>query len=326
MDPHTAAPSDPAAWARRAAGLDAADLLAGLRSRFLLPDGVVYLDGSSLGALPAAVPAALEDAVHRQWGTDLIRSWNANAWWDAPLRIGDTLGRLVGARPGQVVLRRLSTSDPDLQHPHRRRPALLNPDDLLLTDPVPLPDRPVPRRVRSPGFLGLDRARSVPIADLPAALAADGDRVAVAAYSAGRLPRTERELSDMAALTAAVHAAGAVVCWDLCRAAGAIPVELDAVGADFRGRLRLQVPVRPGPARPPSPASPPGTTTRSTTRSPDGTATPTRLRCTGRTPPHPASPRARIGTPPMLSMLALEAASHRVRRRRHGRRAPKSCP
>src|SRR5260370_20165315 len=92
-----------AALADRAAQLDAASPLAHTRERLLLPPGTVYLDGNSLGALPAAVPAALDDAVRRQWGGGLISSWFEEGWWQAPLRIGDRIGALIGAAPGQVV-------------------------------------------------------------------------------------------------------------------------------------------------------------------------------------------------------------------------------
>jgi kynureninase len=89
-----------------AAALDAADPLGRCRERFLLPEGKAYLDGNSLGALPAAVPEAMQDAVTRQWGTGLIGSWFAEdaAWWGLPQRLGDRVGRLLGAGQGQTVV------------------------------------------------------------------------------------------------------------------------------------------------------------------------------------------------------------------------------
>ena len=75
--------------------LDAADPLAAYREQFALPDGVIYLDGNSLGALPRATPAALADVATRQWGDRLIRSWN-EGWIDAPQRIGGKIAPLIG--------------------------------------------------------------------------------------------------------------------------------------------------------------------------------------------------------------------------------------
>jgi hypothetical protein len=84
--------------------LDADDPLASLRDQFELPAGIIYLDGNSLGALPKAVPARLREVACDEWGHDLIRSWNTAGWMDLAQRVGDKIGRLVGAGPGELVV------------------------------------------------------------------------------------------------------------------------------------------------------------------------------------------------------------------------------
>jgi kynureninase len=85
------------------AQLDAADPLAALRERFLLPEDIVYLDGNSLGALPRAVPDAVDRVLRQQWGGDLIASWNRHDWIGLPTRVGERIAALIGAAPGQVL-------------------------------------------------------------------------------------------------------------------------------------------------------------------------------------------------------------------------------
>src|SRR3546814_13483007 len=85
----------------RAREFDAADPLADFREQFLLPDGVIYLDGNSLGALPRATPARLEQVIRSAWGEGLIRSWNDSAWIGSARRVGGTVAPLRGARPGR---------------------------------------------------------------------------------------------------------------------------------------------------------------------------------------------------------------------------------
>ena len=87
----------------QAQALDAADPLAGFREAFDLPDGVIYLDGNSLGALPRATAPRLDDLIRREWGRDLITSWNTAGWIDAPQRAGAKIGRLIGAKANEVV-------------------------------------------------------------------------------------------------------------------------------------------------------------------------------------------------------------------------------
>ncbi|MFD4261581.1 kynureninase [Streptomyces sp. NPDC058534] len=285
----------------RAAALDAADPLAHVRDRFLLPEGTVYLDGNSLGALPAAVPQALEDAVHRQWGTDLIRSWNGNGWWEAPVRTGDAVGRLVGAAPGQVVAGD-STSVQlfnTLLAAARLRPGRR----LLLTDPDHFPtDQYIADSVGR--LLGLE-VRRVPAREAAAVLAAEGENVAVAAYAP--VDYRTGELYDMAALTAAAHAAGVLMHWDLCHAAGAMPIGLDAMQADFAVGCGYKY-LSGGPGAPAF-----AYIARRHQRDFDhpitgwhGHAEPFAM--SGTYTPAPDITRARISTPPLLSLLGLEAA------------------
>ncbi|MEU8471746.1 kynureninase [Streptomyces sp. NPDC029006] len=285
----------------QAVRLDADDVLAPLGERFLLPDGVVYLDGNSLGPLPAAVPQALTDVVSRQWGTDLIRSWNTNGWWDAPLRVGDAVGRLLGAAPGQTVA---GDSTSVQSFTALSAAAALRPDrTLLVTDPGHFPtDRYLAQAVADRHGL---EVRYVPPAGLASFLAAEGDRVAVISYSP--VDFRTGELYDMRSLTEAAHRVGALALWDLCHAAGALPLQLDAHEVDFAVGCGYKF-LNGGPGAPaylyvarrhhealdtPLPGW-------------NGHADPFGLN--RHYTPAPGIARARIGTPPILSLLALEAA------------------
>ena len=295
--------NDDASLDARAAALDAANPLRHCRERFLLPAGVSYLDGNSLGALAAAVPAALDDAVRRQWGTGLIGSWFAEdaAWWELPLRLGDRVGGLLGAAAGQTAVGD-STSVQifnTLIAAARLRPGR----DLLLTDAGHFPTDAY--LADSAGeLLGLEVRRITP-EELPATLAAEGSRVAVAAFPAVDFATGERW--DLPGLTAAVHAAGALVLWDLCHAAGALELALDAWEVDFAVGCTYKY-LSGGPGAPAFVYA--ARRHHAAMRQPltgwTGHADPFAMR-PGYEPAEGIG-RARVGTPTVLSMLALEAA------------------
>ncbi|WP_455361777.1 kynureninase [Streptomyces sp. SYSU K21746] len=285
--------------ADRAAALDAADELAKRRELFALPEGVVYLDGNSLGALPAAVPGRLADVVSREWGELLIRSWEESGWWTAPQRIGDRIAPLVGAAPGRIVagdstsvnVFKAVVAAVRLADPAR---------DEVLVDETTFP---------TDGYIAESAARMtgkrlVPVA--PARLAeALGPRTAAALvnhvdYRTGRL-------HDLPGLTAAIHEAGALAVWDLCHSAGALPVGLDAHGVDFAVGCTYKY-LNGGPG---SPAY-----LYVAERHQAGFDSPlpgwnSHADPFGMTPGYVAAEgavRGRVGTPDILSMLALEAA------------------
>jgi kynureninase len=204
---------------------DATDPLAGLRTRFALPDGVIYLDGNSLGALQPAVAARVRTVVEREWGQGLIRSWNEAHWVDLPRRIAGRLAPLVGARADELtVTDSTSTNLFKLLAAARR----LRPDRrVLLTDDANFPtDLYVAFGLAD--LLGDGEVRVVPTAEVLDHLDADVGVVTLTHvdYRTGRL-------HDPVAVTAAVHAAGALMVWDLSHSAGALDVDLHGWGADL---------------------------------------------------------------------------------------------
>lgn len=206
--------------------LDAADPLAAFGQRFNLPDGLVYLDGNSLGALPRDTPARVARAITDEWGRDLIRSWNTAGWMDMPMRIGDKIGRLIGALPGETVC-----ADSTSINVFKALSAALrlNPGrKVILSEPDNFPTD----LYMAQGLTGLlnDGHRLVLKTpdEIEAALNADTAVLMLTHvnYRSGRM-------HDMARLTEKAHAVGALVVWDLAHSAGAVPVDLTAAGADL---------------------------------------------------------------------------------------------
>ncbi|MCB5163520.1 kynureninase [Streptomyces bambusae] len=297
MSDRTGIPEGP--LAARAAELDAADELGKLRERFALPDGVVYLDGNSLGALPAGVPGRLADVVGREWGELLIRSWDESGWWTAPERIGDRIAPLVGAAAGRIVVGDSTSVNLFKALVGAARLAPEGRDELLV-DATTFP---------TDGYIAASAARMtglrvVPVE--PAALTgALGPRTAVALvnhvdYKSGRL-------HDLPALTAAAHAAGALVVWDLCHSAGALPVGLDAHAVDLAVGCTYKY-LNGGPGAPAYLYVNERHQAAFDTPLPGWNSHAEPFAMTSSYVPADGAVRGRVGTPDILSMLALEAA------------------
>jgi len=211
-----------------ARALDAADPLATMRARFTLPDGVIYLDGNSLGALPAATPAAIADATTRQWGERLIRSWN-EGWIDAPVRLGGKIAPLIGARADEVIVGdSTSASLFKALVAALREAARIDPARRVVLSEAG--NFPTDLHVAEGAVACVPGAslRVVPRGEVEAALGPD---VAVLMLTHVHYKTAARW--DMAAVTAAAHRAGALMLWDLSHSAGAVAVDLDGAGADL---------------------------------------------------------------------------------------------
>jgi kynureninase len=211
----------------RARALDAADPLAHVRDRFDLPDGVIYLDGNSLGAMPRRVPEDVQRVVREQWGRDLIASWNEHDWWGAQERVGEAVGRLVGAAAGQVLV--TDSTSVNLFKCYVAAARMRPGRRLVVSDPGVFPtDQYVLEGAAR--LLGLEIVHARPT-EVPALLSERGDDVALVSLS--HVDYRTGDLWDMASITSSAHGAGALVLWDLCHSAGAVPVDLDAWDVDL---------------------------------------------------------------------------------------------
>lgn len=208
-----------------AQALDAADPLRAFRDRFALPEGVIYLDGNSLGALPRSTPARLQAVAVEQWGQGLIRSWNAHDWVGAGRRVGAKIAPFIGAQPHEVVVADSTSANlykllvAAVKAQNGRRTILSEPGnfptDLYMAD-------------GAAWSVGDARVKTVPVAEIVEAI---DDDVAVVLLT--HVHYKSGAMLDMAGITAAAQAKGALVLWDLSHSVGAVPVDLNGCNADL---------------------------------------------------------------------------------------------
>jgi kynureninase len=207
---------------------DSVDPIRGFRDRFIIPDGIIYLDGNSLGPMPRATASILNRTIEQEWGRDLIRSWNNAAWFDMPVRLGDRVGELIGAAPGQTLV--CDTTSINLYKAVHAAIGLRPDRDVIIAEDESFPTdlyivegvmksagRPIKRRL-----IG---------ADGPSVEALLDRKVAVAVLS--HVNYRSGELLDVAAITRQLHDAGALVVWDLCHSVGVVEIAFDLHEIDF---------------------------------------------------------------------------------------------
>ena len=208
--------------------LDAQDPLRSLRDQFELPEGLIYLDGNSLGAMPRAAAARVALAVTQEWGQGLIRSWNSAGWFELPQRLGDKIAQLIGAAPGEVVAtdstsinlyKVLSAALQMAQQDSPQRQLIVSersnfPTDLYIAQAL----------CRERGY----RLKLVEPHEIAPTLDTD-----VAVLLLTHVNYRTGAMHDLAAVSTAAQAAGVLTVWDLAHSAGAVPLDLHAAGADF---------------------------------------------------------------------------------------------
>lgn len=227
--------------------LDSQDKLASFKEAFVIPDpNLIYFDGNSLGMMPKAAQEKSRQIVDEQWGVDLIRGWN-KGWWEAPSRVGDKIGQLIGAAPGQTLISdtvsinlfKLATSALTLQ-PNKTR-IITNtfnfPSDLYILQGINQLLTPSPNLGEGRGgggkyeILRIGAADNDITPDLAALEAAIDENTALVTLS--HVVFKSGYMYDMQRITDLAHAKGALVLWDLSHSVGSVPVRLDDCNADF---------------------------------------------------------------------------------------------
>ena len=209
------------------AALDAEDPLAPLRERFLIPEGLIYLDGNSLGPMPRAAAAALSRTIEQEWARDLITSWNSAGWFDMPSRLGDRIGALIGAAPGQTVV--CDTTSINLFKALSAAIALRPGRDVIVGEAGAFPtDLYIVEGAMSAAGRPMQRRL---IRDDVALEELLDEHVAAVVLS--HVDYRTGELLDVADLTRKAHEVGALVIWDLCHSVGVIEFAFDAEDVDF---------------------------------------------------------------------------------------------
>jgi kynureninase len=208
--------------------LDLRDPLRHLRDRFTIPDGVIYLDGNSLGPMPRAAASVLNRTIEQEWGHDLVRSWNSAGWFDMPVQLGDRVGALLGAAPGQTLV--CDTTSINLFKAIHAAIGLRPDRDVVIAEDAAFPtDLYVIEGAMNSA--GRPMQRRLVGTDGPSVEALLDDGVAVVVLS--HVNYRTGELLDIEAITKRIHDAGALAVWDVCHSAGVVELAFDRHAVDF---------------------------------------------------------------------------------------------
>lgn len=206
---------------------DRRDPLAAMRDSFVLPDGLIYLDGNSLGPAPRAALDAVARAASHEWADGLIRSYNDAGWWTLPMRLGDKVGRLIGAAPGETVV--CDTTSLNIYKALHAALALRPGRSVIVAEGAGFPTD----LYMAEGVAATRPGTTVRLEGV------DGEKIedlideATAVVLVNQVDYRTGVRRELAPLTERAHRAGALIIWDLCHSAGAMPVDLAGAKADF---------------------------------------------------------------------------------------------